>query len=165
MTLQSLPSETAPLLPQQLAAQPSVDDGTNEEAVPSVDTSIDGTDIMFLPLALISALAMAATAATSIFVYATLLCKDPTACTDPESNVYAGEVALFTAIANVCGLLAVGPLERFSKRSRRGGLCLWIVIRSMSVVSLALGGMKSYVANVCEESEIYRCYYEADCLR
>ena len=105
---------------------------------------------MILPLAFTSALAMAATAATSIFAYATLLCRIPTQCTDDERNVYAGGVAVSTAVANVCGLLAVGPLERLSGRSRRGGLGAWIVIRSMSVIALALGGTVSYQTRVCQ---------------
>ena len=101
----------------------------------------DNTDIVILPLAFTSALAMAATAATSIYAYATLLCKDSMNCSDSERNIYSGSVALATTIANICGLFAVGPLQRISERSRRVGLGLWIVVRSTSVIALALGGM------------------------
>lgn len=96
--------------------------------------------ISVLPIAFLAALGMAATAATSIFAYASLLCKDPTNCQESEQNKYAESVAIAVTIANVCGLLALGSLERLSRNHRKTGLALWIVCRAMSVVILAVGG-------------------------
>lgn len=96
---------------------------------------------LVLPISFLAALGMAATAATSIFAYATLLCKDPKSCNESEQKDYAGSVALSVSIANICSLLALGSLEKLSKRHRKTGLILWIVCRSMSVAVLALGGM------------------------
>lgn len=93
-----------------------------------------------LPLALLAALAIAATSATSVFAYASLLCRDPRHCGDDERGVYAGAVALATTLANICGLLLLGPLERISRKSQTRGLMLWLVCRSSSVLLLALGG-------------------------
>ncbi len=92
-----------------------------------------------LPLALLAALAMAATAATTLFAYATLLCEDPTHCKNSERNIYAGSVAVAACFASVCSLLALGSLGRLSKMNHTAGLALWLVCRSMSVVMLALG--------------------------
>jgi len=93
-----------------------------------------------LPIAFLTALGMAATATTSIYAYASLLCKNPTHCQKSERNLYAGSVALAVSIANLCSLLALGPLEKLSRTHRKLGLVLWILCRSMSVVMLALGG-------------------------
>ncbi len=153
LTMTRSPTSTiTPLLPHPVSARNTnhIDTSASDASpAPSVAYS---PGVMILPLAFTSALAMAATAATSIFAYATLLCKSPKQCTDHERNVYAGGVAVSTAVANVCGLLAVGPLERLSRRSRRGGLGAWIVIRSMSVIALALGGMVFYHTRVCQGS-------------
>lgn len=94
-----------------------------------------------LPLALLAALAMAATAATTIFAYARLLCKVPTHCRDAERNLYAGAVAAATCMANTCGLLLLGVLERLSRQNYKNALLVWFSLRSMSVVMLAIGCM------------------------
>lgn len=94
----------------------------------------------YLPLALLAALAVAAIAATTVFAYASLLCEDPTDCGESERSAYAGTVAAASCVANVCGLLFLGTLEKLSKRNRRAGLILWLVLRSMSVFVLAFGG-------------------------
>ena len=56
------------------------------------------------PSALLAAVALATTAATEIFAYTALLCKDPTNCRDAEKTAYAGAVAIAVGIANVCAL-------------------------------------------------------------
>ena len=103
--------------------------------------NVDSINALYiLPIALLAALGMAATAATSIFAYASLLCKSPTHCQDSEQNRYAGSVALAATIANFCSLFVLGVLEHLSRTHRKAGLALWIVCRSLSVVALALGG-------------------------
>jgi hypothetical protein len=97
--------------------------------------------VSVLPIALFAALGMSATAATSIFAYASLLCKEPTHCQNQERNRYAASVALSVTIANVCSLLVLGPLEKLSRSHRKAGLALWIICRSFSVIMLALGGL------------------------
>ena len=104
----------------------------------TTDTEI-ASPHQILPLALFTALAMGATAATTIFAYASLLCKDPTHCRETERNVYAGTVAAATCIANLCGLLLLGTLERLSRKNHKAGLLLWLSLRSMSVVMLLIG--------------------------
>lgn len=96
--------------------------------------------VSVLPIPFLAALGMAATAATTIFAYATLLCKDPRNCDVSEQKGYAGYVALSVSIANICSTLVLGSLEKLSRRHRKAGLALWIVCRSMSVAMLALGG-------------------------
>ncbi|KAF4626877.1 hypothetical protein G7Y89_g11281 [Cudoniella acicularis] len=92
-----------------------------------------------LPLALLSALAMAATAATSMFAFAFLLCEVPTECKASERNLYAGVIALATGIANICSLLVLGAIGTLSKRNHKLNILLWLLCRSMSVVALASG--------------------------
>lgn len=83
---------------------------------------------------------MAATAATSVFAYAFLLCDIPTECKNSERSSYAGVVATAICIANVCGLLVLGSMENLSKRNHKIGILLWLLCRSLSIVVLALGG-------------------------
>ena len=118
--------EGAPLLPSVGHKQ---SEGTNKSAK------------IVLPISLFAALAMAATAATTVFSYASLICKGPIHCKSDEEKTYAAVVAVATLIANVCGLLIISPLERLSRRSRVRGLTMWFLCRSMSVIMLALGGM------------------------
>ncbi|KAF2179238.1 MFS general substrate transporter [Zopfia rhizophila CBS 207.26] len=92
-----------------------------------------------LPLALFAALAMASTAATEYFAYATLLCKDPRQCEGGETSKYAGFIAAATSVANILGMLALGPLQKLSTINRKLGLLLWMCCRSMSAVMLLLG--------------------------
>ena len=105
----------------------------------AMSVTVKNPTIVF-PIALLAALAMAATAATSVFAYATLLCEDPLRCRDSEQTAYAGAIAAATCVANVFGMLMLGVLEDMSKRNPRKGLVLWILCRSMSVVMLAAGG-------------------------
>ena len=93
-----------------------------------------------LPIALLAALAMASTAATAYFAYATLLCKDPTHCQDSETGAFAVLVAVATCVATLFGMLVLGHLQKLSMANPEAGLLLWIICRSMSVVMLILGG-------------------------
>lgn len=132
-----VPVETSALL----ADQHRLDQEQGEECVERLDESRYG-DIQkaVLPVAFLAALAMSATAASSIFAYANLLCKIPTDCHESERNLYAGAVAVASCIANICGLVILGFLEKLSQNNNKVVLALWLWCRSMSVVMLALGG-------------------------
>ncbi|GAB1319230.1 hypothetical protein MFIFM68171_09440 [Madurella fahalii] len=91
-----------------------------------------------LPLALSVSLAMAATAATEVYAYAVIICADPTHCREYEQLSYAGAVALATGIANVCGTLALGPLQGVMKTNPKAGLLAWIVCRATNVAILCV---------------------------
>ncbi|KAK5637665.1 hypothetical protein RRF57_013380 [Xylaria bambusicola] len=93
-----------------------------------------------LPLALISALALAATAATQIYVYADLLCLDPSHCDDSERRKFAASVAIATTVANALAPFTLSAFEALVRRNSRISLALWILVRSMSVGALVLGG-------------------------
>lgn len=101
-----------------------------------------------LPVALLAALGIAATAATSVYAVATLLCRDATRCTAAESEAYAGAVALATGAANACGVLVLGPLERLSRRDLKLGLGAWVACRAMGVVTLSVGGVSLRVPSL-----------------
>ncbi|KAI0468892.1 major facilitator superfamily domain-containing protein [Xylaria cf. heliscus] len=92
-----------------------------------------------LPIALLSALAMASTAATSYFAFATLLCKDPRHCKGDETVKYAGFVAVAACTANILGMSSLGHLQKLLTMNRRLGLLLWMVCRSMSAIVLLVG--------------------------
>lgn len=129
-------TETSALLP----ALEEHDAPTKEPSKRRAGETVQVSPFAVLPIALLAALAMAATAATTIYAYASLLCKDPTRCRDSERTTYAGAVAAATYVANVCALLALGGFAKLSRRNHKAGLALWIICRSMSVVTLALGG-------------------------
>ena len=93
-----------------------------------------------LPIALLVALGMAATSATTIFAYADILCEDAAHCKGSEQSAYAGTVALATVVANVWGLLSIGPYEQLIKANRKAGLACWLLFRALSVAVLAFGG-------------------------
>lgn len=93
-----------------------------------------------LPIALFTALAMASTAATAYYAYASILCRDPKNCEDMEISEYAKAVAGATFIANIIGLAALGYLQRLSNTNQKLGLLLWVLCRAMSPVMLLAGG-------------------------
>ena len=93
-----------------------------------------------LPIALLSALAMAATAATQIYAYASLLCDDAQHCNDDERAKFAGAVAITTTAANICALFSIRVFQALSKRRNKLGLAIWLLVRSMSVGALSIGG-------------------------
>lgn len=93
-----------------------------------------------LPIALTAAFAIAATSATTVFAYASLMCEDPAHCKSDEQSDYAEVVALATTIANVCGVIAVGPLQQLINGRPKIGLFLWLIFRASSIAILAVGG-------------------------
>ncbi|KAI0445783.1 major facilitator superfamily domain-containing protein [Xylaria telfairii] len=117
------------------------DENTQHSPIKDVKiTEQQGFDPQYvLPIALLAALAMASTAATSYFAFATLLCKDPQHCQGDETVKYAGFVAIATSTANILGMSSLGHLQKLSTTNRRLGLLLWMVCRSMSAVALLAG--------------------------
>ncbi|KAL9084061.1 MAG: hypothetical protein Q9165_008262 [Trypethelium subeluteriae] len=95
--------------------------------------------VTILPIALLSALAMAATAATQLYSYGEILCQDSTNCQDEEKKKYSGSVASATFVANILSLLALGMFENLAKRNPRAGLAIWTLVRAMSAGALILG--------------------------
>lgn len=93
-----------------------------------------------LPVALSASFGMAATAATTIFAYAAIVCADPAHCNTKEQSKYAGAVAIATGVANICGVLALGPLQFSMKGRPKVGLFFWLASRATSVAVLAIGG-------------------------
>jgi hypothetical protein len=96
--------------------------------------------VSILPVAFLSALAMAATSATTMYAYAELTCIDPTHCRDIERTRYAGTVAAAVMIANIFALLTLGTIAKLSKQNHKIGLMIWIFCRLTSVAILACGG-------------------------
>ncbi|OCL06615.1 hypothetical protein AOQ84DRAFT_398915 [Glonium stellatum] len=92
-----------------------------------------------LPIALAAAFAMAATSATTVFAYASLLCEDPAHCKEHEQKNYSGTVAIATTIANICGVFAVGVFQQLIEARPKIGLTLWLIFRASSVAVLAIG--------------------------
>ncbi|PVI02649.1 hypothetical protein DM02DRAFT_474297, partial [Periconia macrospinosa] len=93
-----------------------------------------------LPIALFAALAMASTAATAYFAYATLLCKDAHHCKGDETTRFVRLVAMAVCVSNLLGLSALGHLRKLVTTNRKLGLMFWILCRSLSVVTLLVGG-------------------------
>ncbi|KAF1950198.1 hypothetical protein CC80DRAFT_520154 [Byssothecium circinans] len=127
--------ETTPLLQgdQNLARG----DHDEERCHPTLQKA--GAPEFVLPVAMLAALAMASTAATAYFAYATLLCKDARHCEGDEMVKYASLVAATTCGANLLGLSALGFLRKLVTTNRKVGLMLWMLCRSMSAVMLLLG--------------------------
>lgn len=111
-----------------------------ENPLKAIRVQNDCEPTYFLPIALLAALAMSSTAATSYYAYATLICADPRHCTGREQSRYAGTIAITTSVANVCGILVIGHVQSFSKRSAWLGLVGWLLARSLSAVMLLIGG-------------------------
>jgi hypothetical protein len=94
-----------------------------------------------IPFALLASLAIAVTSATTVFAYASLICRDPAHCQGAESSDYAAAVAVAVFLANIAGTFALGPLGQLVTRHQAGAMWVWIIFRAASVVVLALGGM------------------------
>lgn len=134
-------SEITALLQQEL---PSVICNNNESSYqgPTQYKStlrVSTSGVRLLPISLFAALAMAATGASQVYTYATLLCRDPQHCQATEQHNFSGVVAAATSVANMCSLLALGSFEKVSRQSCKHGLVIWLVVRTMSVGALALG--------------------------
>ncbi|OTA66118.1 MFS general substrate transporter [Hypoxylon sp. EC38] len=96
-------------------------------------------------LALSASVAMAATAATTVYAYAVITCADPAHCKDDERGAYAGAVAVATGIANTCGILALGPLQEAVKSNPKAGLLFWLVSRATSIIILAIAVVRKSI--------------------
>ncbi|KAI1824921.1 major facilitator superfamily domain-containing protein [Xylaria intraflava] len=128
--------ETTPLLRREAEVE---DTRRQPPKDATVTANRDFAPQYVLPIPLLTALAMASTAATSYYAFATLLCKDPQRCKGQETVTYAGFIATATATANILGMSALGHLQKLSATNRRLGLLLWMVCRSMSAVALLVG--------------------------
>ncbi|KAI0549792.1 hypothetical protein F4679DRAFT_545558 [Xylaria curta] len=133
-------SQEEPVIPQAIATN-SYPDCPNQ-------TTFIHSPASALPLALISALALAATAATQIYVYADLLCHDPSHCDDSERRKFAASVAIATTIANALAPFTLSAFEALVRRNSRISLALWLLVRSMSVGALVLGAFVRHVGIV-----------------
>jgi hypothetical protein len=113
------------------------------------DSVVLSTATNIIPFALLASLAIAVTSATTVFAYASLICRDPTHCQNAESSDYAAAVAVATFLANLAGTFALGPLGRLITKYRLGALWVWIICRASSVAVLALGGMYWNHTQIC----------------
>nr|QVK45117.1 MFS transporter [Pseudopithomyces chartarum] len=92
-----------------------------------------------MPLvAFLATFGMNAAAASSVFVFARILCKDSSSCNGDEQNAFARSLAIATVIANVCAILVIQPLHAVSKKTPNTVLMLWLVCRSTSIALLWL---------------------------
>ncbi|POS71306.1 hypothetical protein DHEL01_v210296 [Diaporthe helianthi] len=69
--------------------------------------------VLFLSFS--ASVGMAATAATTVFAYALIMCEDPAHCQGEEKAAYAGAVALAVGIANLCVWLKSIHLAIFAR--------------------------------------------------
>lgn len=98
-----------------------------------------------LPIAFTAAFAIAATSATTVFAYASIVCADPAHCKEGEQDRYTGVVALATVVANTFGIIAVGVLRQWVESNPKSGLYFWLFCRALGIVILAVGGKKSHL--------------------
>lgn len=110
------------------------------KVVQSDDQWINVAPERFLPIALLAALGMSSTAATSYYAYATLICDNAAQCEKKEKSHFASAIATATLAANIIGIFVLGHLQKLATRNRRLALSLWLVTRSMSPVMLFIGG-------------------------
>ena len=116
-------------------------DGYEREHGEVADDSVNvSAATKVIPFALLASLAIAVTSATTVFAYASLICRDPDHCRDAESSDYAAAVAVAVFLANVAGTFALGPLGQLVTRYRERAMWVWIICRAASVAVLALGG-------------------------
>jgi hypothetical protein len=113
----------------------------SEPATPEVaQQSVSTKPEYLLPIALLAALAMSSTAATSYYAYATVICNNPAQCEGDEEYRYAGTIAITVSITNIAGMMALGHLQKLSTKNSKLSLLLWMLTRSMSAVMLVVGG-------------------------
>ncbi|KAH7048237.1 major facilitator superfamily domain-containing protein [Macrophomina phaseolina] len=93
-----------------------------------------------LPVAFLCSMGMAATSATTIFAYETLLCEDPSNCSQQETERYSATVAFSVAISNFCAVLVLWLLPLLPQGNPKTTLYFWIFTRASSVFVLAIGG-------------------------
>lgn len=95
-------------------------------------------------LALSAAVGMAATAATTVYAYGVIMCVNPAHCSEGEKGAFAGSLAISTAIANVCGVVILGPLQHTIRFNPKLGLSVWLISRASSIGVLAVAGEQMY---------------------
>lgn len=95
-------------------------------------------------LALSAAVGMAATSATTVYAYGVIMCVDPAHCSKEEKGAFAGALAISTAIANVCGVVILGPLQHTIRFNPKLGLSIWLISRASSIGVLAVAGERIY---------------------
>jgi hypothetical protein len=117
----------------------STEGGQGEETEPQLVCNKKGMAAGYkaMPVSFLASFAMAATAASTVYAYAHILCEDGSQCGDSEKAIYASAVAAASTIANVCGLMAVSVYERLPTQM---GLVVWVGLRAGSVVMLGVGG-------------------------
>ena len=129
-------AEQDPLLPQG-------HDSPGPEEASESSRQDDQSCIRRMPLvAFLATFGMNAAAASSVFVFARILCKDSSSCDGDEQNAFARSLAIATVIANVCAILVIQPLHAVSKKTPNTVLILWLVFRSTSIALLWLAGMR-----------------------
>ncbi|KAK8044765.1 hypothetical protein PG993_004789 [Apiospora rasikravindrae] len=92
-----------------------------------------------LPIAFTAAFAIAATSATTVFAYASIVCADAVHCRDEERGRYVGVVAMATTVANAFGLVAVVALRPWTESRPKVGLYFWFLCRALGIAMLAVG--------------------------
>ncbi|KUJ23218.1 MFS general substrate transporter [Mollisia scopiformis] len=120
----------------------SVSSGSSPTFHPNDWQSIRKTQKSFylvLPIAFFASFSMAITNPSTLFAYATLLCKDALACQKEEENSYSGTFAASTAVTNLCGILVLGILPLLRRMSTKAPLYFWLISRAHSVGFLMLG--------------------------
>ncbi|CAI6337020.1 unnamed protein product [Periconia digitata] len=96
--------------------------------------SDDELSICHTPLvAFFSTFGMNVVAASSVFVFARILCKDPSSCSSEERQAFSGTLTNATIIANVCAILVIQPLNSVSKKRSKVVLLFWLVCRSSAI--------------------------------
>ncbi|KAI0390338.1 hypothetical protein F5Y17DRAFT_70089 [Xylariaceae sp. FL0594] len=95
--------------------------------------------VSVLPLSLLSALALASTSATQIYVYAVIICQDPRRCDADERQKFSASVAVATVTASIFAIFSLRGFEALCKRTTIVGPVIWLAVRSLSVLMLTLG--------------------------
>ncbi|KAI1819435.1 major facilitator superfamily domain-containing protein [Xylaria intraflava] len=96
---------------------------------------------LVLPVAFTAAFAIAATSATTVYVYAAILCDNHNQCEDGDRSGYNAAVTLASFISNATGIVAVGFLRQWAESRPTSGLCLWLAGRALGVGILFVGAL------------------------
>lgn len=98
---------------------------------------------LVLPVSLLASVSLHMTAASTVFVYASLFCAHPKHCEDLEKSQYAGSVAMATVLANITSLLSLRYLECVMQWDTCVGLVTWLSCRGLGALGLIAGGVCS----------------------
>lgn len=117
------------------------EDPPNPQQDDELDQQLHTSSIRRAPLvAFLGTFGMTAAAASSVFVFAHIICKDSSACDSDERAAFSRLLAIATTIANVCAIVAIQPLNLISKNRPKGVLLLWLACRGSSVGLIWLAG-------------------------